>query len=208
MEGWELHLPISTRRRSSAGWMTRSSDIVPPLVSFPPWWRRRDRDRRCNSAPPGPWPLTPAGSDALEAPGRPGPRWRELAHLPDWQPFDVSPVKGQVEVTVDASGQVFLRGVVTSEEAGREIEEAARSVPGVSRVQSQFQVLPRHAADENPPPREGDPVEPRRAPAGDPPPPPEPILQPADAESRVRRADPRLAPGPPPAGPLLSTRQT
>ena len=64
-----------------------------------------------------------------------------------WQPFDVSPVKGQVEITVDASGQVFMRGVVTSEEAGREIEEAARSVPGVIARQSQFQVLPRRGAE-------------------------------------------------------------
>ena len=46
----------------------------------------------------------------------------------------IAPVKGQVELTVDASGQVFLRGVVASEEAAREIEEAARSVPGVGRV--------------------------------------------------------------------------
>ena len=154
---------------------------VPPLVSFPPWWRRPGQGPSMQQRPPGPWPLTQP-EVLSKSPGGQGPMG---ANSPPagWQPFDVSPVKGQVEVTVDASGQVFLRGVVTSEEAGREIEEAARSVPGVSRVQSQFQVLARHAAGENPPPREGDPVEPRRAPAGDPPPPPEPILEPADARA-------------------------
>ena len=65
---------------------------------------------------------------------------------------------------------------MASEEAAREIEETARSVPGVSRVDSQLQVLPRRAGDENPPPREGDLVEPRRAPGEIPPPPPEPLL--------------------------------
>ena len=103
-----------------------------------------------------------------------------------WQPFDVEPVKGQVDITVDASGQVFMRGVVTSEEAGREIEAAVRSVPGVSRVFTQFQVLARRGGDENPPPREGDPVEPRRAPAGEaPPPPPQPAVMPDEPEAKA-----------------------
>ena len=76
------------------------------------------------------------------------------APVAGWQPLDVSPVKGQVEVTVDAAGQVFLRGVVASEEAGREIADAARSVPGVSHVETQFQVLPRRAGgDTAGPPR-------------------------------------------------------
>jgi hypothetical protein len=153
--------------------------FVPPLVSFPPWWRRRMEGQPMQQPMqqgPGQVPANPAGGTMAAADGRdPGG-----ANAPPggWQPFDVSPVKGQVEVTVDASGQVFLRGVVTSEEAGREIVEAARSVPGVSRVESQLQVLPRRAGGENPPPREGDPVEPRRAPAGDPPPPPEPMVEP------------------------------
>ena len=89
-----------------------------------------------------------------------------------WQPFEVAPVKGQVEITVDASGQVFLRGVATSEEAAREIEAAARSVPGVSHVDSQLKVMARRGGDENPPLRDGDlMVEPRRAPEEGPPPP-------------------------------------
>ncbi len=164
--------------------------FVPPLVSFPPWWRRpvQRPGMGMQQRPGGPVAANPSGG-TLQAPAAQVPSGAN-AFAGGWQPFDVSPVKGQVEITVDASGQVFLRGVVTSEEAGREIEEAARSVPGVSRVESQFQVLPRHAAGENPPPREGDPVEPRRAPAGDPPPPPEPIIQPDDAKE---------VPAPPPA---------
>ena len=116
---------------------------------------------------PGPMgdPNAVPGAMAHQVDGR-GPGGGKL-RPGGWQPFDVAPVKGQVEVTVDASGQVFLRGVVTSEEAGREIAEAARSVPGVSRVETQFQVLPRHAGRRKPATAPGDPVEPRRAPAGD-----------------------------------------
>ncbi len=174
---------------------------VPPLVSFPPWWRRR-----IDSYPmprPGTMPGNVAPGNAgpgNAAPANAGPGTLAQNGAPagpngapgGWQPFDVAPVQGQVDITVDASGQVFLRGVVTSEAAGREIEEAARSVPGVSRVQSQFQVIPRRAGDENPPPREGDPVEPRRVGADDPPPPPEPMVLPGEPE--------RPAPGSPAPG--------
>ena len=55
-------------------------------------------------------------------------------------------------MTVDASGQVFMRGIVVSEEAGREIVEAARSVPGVTHVETDFQIPPRRADGESPPP--------------------------------------------------------
>ena len=152
--------------------------FVPPLVSFPPWWRRRIEGPPMQMQRPGPVGDPNAGPGAAASVDGRGPNGQNGHNAPaaGWQPFDISPVKGQVEVTVDASGQVFLRGVVTSEQAGREIEEAARSVPGVSRVESEFQVLPRHAGGENPPPRLGDPVEPRRAPAGDAPPPPEPVV--------------------------------
>ena len=47
-----------------------------------------------------------------------------------WRPLDVDPVKGQIEVSVDELGGVFLRGVVASEQAGREIEDAARQRSG------------------------------------------------------------------------------
>jgi hypothetical protein len=45
--------------------------------------------------------------------------------------------------------------------------------------------MPRRAGDENPPPREGDPVEPRRVGADDVPPPPEPAFLPNEADRRV-----------------------
>jgi BON domain len=168
--------------------------FVPPLVSFPPWWRQRVEGPGMPrpgafgaNMPPG------AAGQQGPGPGQGGPNKPAAG----WQPFDVAPTKGQVEVTVDASGQVFLRGVVASEEAGREIEEAARSVPGVSRVDVQFHVMPRRGGDENPPPREGDLlVEPRRAPGEVPPPPPEPAFGPEAPEERpaaVARPKPAAA---------------
>ncbi len=168
--------------------------FVPPLVSFPPWWRRRIEGPGMARPQGQPGGNVAPGAMAQQQQGGPVPGGQGPPGAPGagWQPFDISPVKGQVEVTVDASGQVFLRGVVASEEAGREIEEAARSVPGVSRVDVQFQVLPRAGgADKNPPPREGDMVEPRRAP-DNPPPPPEPMVLPDEPE-RLGPASP--APG-------------
>ena len=47
---------------------------------------------------------------------------------------------------------MFLRGSVASEQVAREIIEAARSVPGVSRVDSQLSVVPRRADTEEAPP--------------------------------------------------------
>ncbi len=70
--------------------------------------------------------------------------------------MELPPAKGDLEITVDANGQVFLRGVVASAEVAREIEQTAWSVPGVSRVVAQLQVRPRPAdpaaRDESPPP--------------------------------------------------------
>jgi osmotically-inducible protein OsmY len=123
---------------------------VPPLLSFPPWWRRRSElePPRAESVP------QPAARAPAAAPGQPG-----NPPASGWKPFAVDPVKGQVEVTVDAAGQVFLRGVVVSEEVRREIEEAARSVPGVTRVESQFEVQPRRAEEEPPIPPDPRPAE-------------------------------------------------
>jgi osmotically-inducible protein OsmY len=152
--------------------------FVPPLVSFPPWWRQQMQGPPMQQRP-GPVAAANAAPGTMAQGDGQGPGAANgPAPAGGWQPFDVAPVKGQVEVTVDSSGQVFMRGVVTSQEAGREIEEAARAVPGVSRVFTDFQVLARRGGDQNPPPREGDPIEPRRAPPGDPPPPPEPAVLP------------------------------
>jgi hypothetical protein len=119
---------------------------APPLVSFPPWWRRRVESTpmvrpRVAAAGGG---ASAAESSAAMADGGSGDGGQAAAE---------PPIKGQVEITVDAAGQVFLRGVVASEDAGREIVETARSVPGVTRVESQLQVVPRRAdAEEVPPP--------------------------------------------------------
>jgi hypothetical protein len=126
--------------------------FVPPLVSFPPWWRRRVE----SPSMVRPRPASPDAAAGSAAAPSAAPTVAAGAGV---RPSDESPVKGQVEITVDAAGQVFLRGVVASEEVGREIIETARSVPGVTRVESQLQVVP------------------RRAEAEDVPPPPEPILR-------------------------------
>jgi len=151
--------------------------FVPPLVSFPPWWRRG-----VDSAPliqPRTVPAD-AGRGTAPAAAAPGPH---DASPDGGQSFDLAPAKGQVELTVDAAGQVFLRGVVASEEAAREIEEAARSVPGVSRVdnQLQVQVVPRRAADADTP----HPLTP---------PPPEPMLRAPAPDRPAAPGPPRLAP--------------
>jgi osmotically-inducible protein OsmY len=136
---------------------------VPPLLSFPPWWRRPVANPPMMQ--PGMVQENAAPGNAPQS-GSPGPN---NAPRGGWQPFDVPADKGQVEVTVDAAGQVLLRGVVISEEVGREIAEAARSVPGVTRVDTDFQVPPRRADGERPPPPPepilGPQVPPRRDPA-------------------------------------------
>ncbi len=112
--------------------------FVPPLVSFPPWWRRPGQSGPTVQPRPDP-------AAAPQASAAPADSARVSEPKGSWQPLNVDPVKGQIEVSVDELGGVFLRGVVTSEQAGREIEDAARSVPGVTSVSSQFQTLPRRA---------------------------------------------------------------
>ena len=117
--------------------------------------------------------MAPPGRKCADGPAQNGARGRRsgngagslglrsAGHSPSRRgPFDEPPAKGQVELTVDAAGQVFLRGIVTSEEAAREIEAAARSVPGVTRVESnlQLQVMPRRAEDADAPPPPPEPM--------------------------------------------------
>ncbi len=135
--------------------------LVPPIVSFPPWWRRNDPalvEPRATGNRPPPQPPAPSdgGRQTGAAPGGPAPE-------------EAAPPIGQVEIRVDPSGQVFLSGVVASEEVRREIEETARSVPGVTRVESQFQVQPRRTEGELPPP------------------PPQPVLAPTAPEPAAAR---------------------
>ena len=121
--------------------------FVPPLVSFPPWWRRSDQSSP--TVQPRRDPSAGAQASALPADSSRPP----ASPKGSWQPMEVDPIKGQVEISVDELGGVFLRGVVANEQAGREIEDAARSVPGVTSVTSQFQTVPRRVqADEAPPP--------------------------------------------------------
>ncbi|QEH36277.1 BON domain protein [Aquisphaera giovannonii] len=107
--------------------------MEPPLLSLPPR----------PSAAPGLDPrVAPAGS-RMPAPGR------AAAGAPVQRP---GPVNGQLRLTVDAAGQVFLSGVVASEEDRRIIEAEARNTPGVSRVFSELRVASRSSDTPPPPP--------------------------------------------------------
>jgi BON domain len=116
--------------------------LVPPLISYPPWWSRGNQTGPMVQPRQAPGAVAPGGSAANGPSSEP------------WHPLKVDPVKGQVDINVDISGQVFLRGVAVSEEAATEIIEAARSVPGVTGVFSEIQVIPRRAPvdTETPPP--------------------------------------------------------
>lgn len=74
------------------------------------------------------------------------------------------PVKGQIELTVDAAGQVFLRGLVASEADKKVIEDEARNTPGVTRVYSELKVAPRRSDEPPPPPQPYQPEAPPTAP--------------------------------------------
>jgi hypothetical protein len=79
--------------------------FVPPIISYPPWWSRGNQT--------GPM------VQPRQAPGA-GPQATSAANgasKEGWQTLKVDPVKGQIDINVDISGQVFLRGVAVSEEA-------------------------------------------------------------------------------------------
>jgi osmotically-inducible protein OsmY len=149
---------------------------VPPLVSFPPWWRGPQ------SGPMLQPRMNPDSAPAASASRSPNGTPRE-----GWRPLEVDPVKGQVDVSVDMAGQVFLRGSVINSEAAREIEDAARSVPGVTGVFSQLEVIPRRADAETTPP----PPVPMPGPAG--PDGPGPAKAPSP-DPEIVPVRPRLAP--------------
>jgi hypothetical protein len=67
-------------------------------------------------------------------------------------------------LTVDVAGQVFLSGVVASEEDRRIIEEEARNTPGVTRVFSELRVEAGHSDTPPPPPQPVIRVEPEAKP--------------------------------------------
>jgi osmotically-inducible protein OsmY len=190
--------------------------MQPPVVSFPPWaGSRRDVPM---VAPNGAGPMPPA---AAAAPGGTPASVGPSGAMPGGNPWtspgqpgapgpagamELPPPKGDIEITVDAAGQVFLRGVVASEDVAREIEQTAWSVPGVSRVFTQLQVKPRHAGaganQEPPPPPQPVSVQPDRlmvpprpdpAAAGHPPEAPRPLAAP-DAEKTPEPPPPAAVP--------------
>jgi hypothetical protein len=157
--------------------------FVPPLVSFPPWWPRRVE----GAAMPARNGAGPASAVPGTAP-RPGPSGASQAPGAVQQPESLPPALGDLEITVDASGQVFLRGVVASAEVAREIEQTAWSVPGVTRVVTQFQVKPRRAAEVSSAPPPPQPVTGPELPVQPPPPqPPPPAPAPAAAPASAPR---------------------
>jgi osmotically-inducible protein OsmY len=154
--------------------------FVPPLVSFPPWWQREG-----GSAPQARGQAS-AFNQRAPAAGAGSPR-------AGWRPLEPPPAQGEVQVTVDSSGHVFLRGVVSSDAVRREVEEMARSVPGVQRLSSELKVQPRRAPDA------AVDVSGRGPNADVPPPPPEPVAPapPAGAErGEPEMVKPRVAPEP------------
>lgn len=132
--------------------------LEPPLLSFPPWWR-------------------PANIDAQEMPGSVA---QGMDAVPDGSGAAIpggfsrggtnrgisEPIKGQLQLTVDMSGQVFLSGVVASERDRRIIEEEARNTPGVTRVISELKVESRRSETPPPPPQPVVRGEPDVAPSG------------------------------------------
>ncbi|MFO0889751.1 MAG: BON domain-containing protein [Isosphaeraceae bacterium] len=117
--------------------------MEPPLVSFPPWATARPRE-----------------TAALPAQAQPAAR-------PGGRPQG-GPVKGQIELTVDAAGQVFLRGLVASEADKKVIEDEARNTPGVTRVYSELKVAAARSNTPPPPPRPYQPDRPEAQPAAPP----------------------------------------
>ncbi len=148
---------------------------VPPLISYPPWWRRSGQSSPTVQPRQDPVARPQQTSAAPAESSRPG-----ASPKGSWRPLEVDPVIGHVEVNIDELGGVFLRGVVASEQAAREIEDSLRTIPGVTSVSSQFQTVPRRAqADEVQPP-----------------PPPVPIPDPAGPAEREPQPSDRPAPAP------------
>jgi BON domain len=153
--------------------------FVPPLVSFPPWWRRAGQSNP--TIQPRQDPAARPQASAMPA----DPSHPNASTNGSSQPSEVDPVIGRVEVNIDELGGIFLRGVVASEQVGREIEESVRTIPGVTSVSSQFQTVPRRApADSQPPP----PPVPMPGPAGSEDRELEPSSTPAIVPARVKPA--------------------
>ena len=93
-------------------------------------------------------------------------------------PREQAPIKGNLQLTVDMAGQVYLSGVVASELDKQVIENEARNTPGVAQVFSDLRVATQ--------------TQPTSA---TPPPPPEPVLRP-DVQERPNPPHPEVIPQP------------
>jgi BON domain len=119
----------------------------PPLVSFPPWATSGNPEPRVRQA----------GMQRGAVPGAPGPGstgFPEASGTAQRQPVppEQAPIKGNLQLTVDVSGQVRLSGVVASELDKQIIEDEARSTPGVSQVFSELRVATQPTSETPPPP--------------------------------------------------------
>ncbi len=129
--------------------------LEPPLLSFAPWATSGNPDSRVRQAG-----MMPGGVTGLQGQG---PRLGQgsapvgpQAVSPNAQTGQVAgqsaPIKGNLQLTVDMSGQVFLSGVVASEQDKQIIENEVRNTPGVSQVYSDLHVATQPTSETPPPP--------------------------------------------------------
>ncbi|MGC8640991.1 MAG: BON domain-containing protein, partial [Isosphaeraceae bacterium] len=175
--------------------------LEPPLVSFPPWARAKALESQVRRAgyAPGQVPMgQPLLGQPLPGAGLPGPAPAMGTGQQPAAAAENDSVKGKVQLTVDMAGQVFLTGVVASEEARRIIEEEASNTPGVSRVYSNLRV-----ATQAPAPAQTQAPAPAQSTEAPPPPPqpfvkPEPEAKPSEPSPPARPQQPAPASQPQP----------
>jgi len=146
-----VHGPESSHRSDQAGDPARSlhppsfplreDDPVfgpePPLVTFPPGWKRADTGKQGSTAP-----STGSRSEVNRSTGTAN-QTKSSSGAGTPRLIGPTPGMGRVRITVDETGQVFLAGVVVSEDDRRMIEKEAWSTPGVTCVFSELRVEPR-----------------------------------------------------------------
>ena len=165
--------------------------MVPPIISYPPWW---SRGRQNGGMIPNQnqMPNQPANAPITTAPELAqtnGLAPQGGAPVSGWRQLQVDSVKGQVDIHVDITGQVFLRGSVISEQVAREVEDAVRAVPGVTAVYGRLNVIAQPvASDKPPPPPVPMMVEPARV--------PEPAAPLTHPDPKIAPARPKAAPAP------------
>ncbi len=130
--------------------------MVPPIISYPPWWSRGRQNggmipnQNQVQTQPANAPMTMAPGIAAQGNGLAAQQGGGPAT--GWRQLQVDSVKGRVDIHVDITGQVFLRGSVISEQVAREVEDAVRAVPGVTGVYGRLNVIAQPVAFDKPPP--------------------------------------------------------